>query len=204
VTTQLAHDHITLDENAQDQLFRQARTANSFTAEPVTEAHVRAIYDLVKWAPTSFNQQPLRVVLVRSPQARARLVEHMWDNNKAKTAAAPLVAVLAADTEFHEELPTQFPVFPEAKDAFFADPTVRGESAVLNAALQIAYFILGVRAAGLAAGPMSGFDAAGVAKEFFPDGVHRPLVVMNIGRPGENAWWERLPRLSYDEVFASV
>jgi 3-hydroxypropanoate dehydrogenase len=204
VTTQLANDYITLAEDAQDQLFRRARTANAFTDEPVTEAHVRAIYDLVKWAPTSFNQQPLRVVLVRSAQARARLVEHMWDNNKAKTAAAPLVAVLAADTDFHEELPAQFPVFPDAKDAFFADPEVRRESAVLNAALQVAYFILGVRAAGLAAGPMSGFDPAGVAKEFFPDGVHRPLVVMNIGLPGENAWWERLPRLTFDEVFASV
>ncbi|WP_018685540.1 malonic semialdehyde reductase [Actinokineospora enzanensis] len=196
-------EHLVLERSAQDLLFREARTANAFTDEPVTDEQVQAIYDLVKWAPTSFNQQPLRVKLIRSEGARARLVEHMWDNNKQKTASAPLVAVLAADDDFHENLPTQFPFFPEAKDAFFGDPTVRAESATLNTALQVAYFILGVRAAGLAAGPMSGFDAEKVAAEFFPGGKHRALVVVNIGRPGENAWWGRLPRLEYDEVFST-
>lgn len=195
---------IQLDQEAQDLLFRQARTANAFTDDPVTDDQIEAIYDLVKWAPTSFNQQPLRVVLVRSQGARERLVPLMWDNNQAKTAAAPLVAILAADDNFHENLPAQFPVFPQAKDAFFSDAAVRAGSATLNAALQIAYFILGIRAAGLAVGPMSGFEADLVTNEFFPDGSHRALVVVNIGRPGANAWYDRLPRLDYGDVFRTV
>ncbi|MFC9082092.1 malonic semialdehyde reductase [Streptomyces sp. NPDC057062] len=193
-----------LDPAAQNLLFRDAHTANTFTDEPVTEEQVRAVYDLVKYAPTAYNQQPLRVVLVRTPESRERLVGHMTANNAPKTAAAPLVAILAADNEFHEELPDQFPVFPEVKDLVFGERPVREQSATLNAALQIGYFILGVRAAGLAAGPMTGFDAAGVEKDFFPDGDHSVLVVVNIGKPGENASYPRGPRLDYDEVFAAV
>jgi nitroreductase len=197
-------DRLLLDPEAQDLLFREARTANTFSDEPVTDEQMRAVYDLVKWAPTSMNNQPLRMVLVRSPEARDRLVEHMGGNNKPKTAAAPLVAVLAADTDFHDELPKVFPHFEGARDLFTGDDDMREGSATLNATLQVAYFILGLRAAGLAAGPMTGFNADGVADEFFPDGKHRPLVVVNIGRPGENAWFDRLPRLDYDEVVASV
>lgn len=198
------NDHLAISEDAQNLLFRDARTANSFTNEPVTDAQVDAIYDLVKWAPTSYNQQPLRVVLVRSDSARERLVGYMQDSNQEKTRRAPLTAILAADLNFHEHLPTQFPVFPQAKDVFFSDPAVREESARLNATLQIAYFILGVRAIGLAAGPMTGFDPAGVDREFFPDGTVRSLVVMNIGRPGPNAWWDRLPRLDSAQVFTTI
>ncbi|MFJ9840993.1 malonic semialdehyde reductase [Kitasatospora sp. NPDC101155] len=197
-------DALVLDAAAQDLLFREARTANTFTDEPVTEEQVQAIYDLVKYGPTAFNQQPLRVVLVRSAEARERLVQHMADGNKAKTSTAPLVAILAADNEFHEELPTQLPHFPQAKDMFFSERPVREQSATLNGALQAAYFIIGVRAAGLAAGPMTGYDAAGLNKEFFGDGEHSVLAVVNIGKPGEDAWFPRSPRLAYDEVVTTV
>ncbi|MFD8716654.1 malonic semialdehyde reductase [Streptomyces sp. NPDC059629] len=194
---------LVLDSAAQDLLFREARTANTFTDEPVTEEQVQAIYDLVKFGPTSMNQSPLRVVLVRSAEARERLVQHMSEGNRQKTAAAPLVAILAADNEFHEELPALFPHFPQAKDAVFGDRAVREGSAALNAALQAAYFIIGIRAAGLAAGPMTGFDAAGVQKEFLDDD-HSPFVVINIGKPGPDAWFPRGPRLSYDDVVTTV
>ncbi|MFE0625604.1 malonic semialdehyde reductase [Streptomyces sp. NPDC058864] len=193
-----------LDPTAQDLLFREARTANAFSGEPVTDEQVQDVYDLVKYAPTAYNQQPLRIVLVRSPEARERLVGHMNEGNRAKTAAAPLVAVLAADNEFHEELPAQFPAFPQAKEVLFAERPAREASAAFNAALQVGYFILGVRAAGLAAGPMTGFDADAIDKAFFPDGEHSVLAVVNIGRPGENAWRERGPRLAYDEVVTTV
>lgn len=193
-----------LDPRAQDLLFREARTANSFSDEPVTDEQVESIYDLVKWAPTSMNNQPLRIVLVRSPEARARLVDLMFEGNRPKTETAPLVAILAADVDFHDELPSQFPHFPGARDLFAADEAARESAAKLNAALQIGYFTMGVRAAGLAAGPMTGVDLAGVDREFFPDGRHRALVVMNIGKAGENAWFDRLPRLAYDEVVTSV
>ncbi|MFK8911614.1 malonic semialdehyde reductase [Streptomyces sp. YS-3] len=194
---------LVLDSAAQDLLFREARTANTFTDEPVSEEQVQAIYDLVKFGPTAFNQTPLRIVLVRSAEARERLVAHMSEGNRAKTATAPLVAILAADNEFHEELPKLFPAFPQAADAFFSERPVRESAAVLNAALQAAYFIVGVRAAGLAAGPMTGFDAAGLQKEFL-DGDHTPLMVVNIGKPGEGASYPRSPRLAYDEVVTTV
>ncbi|QKW52328.1 malonic semialdehyde reductase [Streptomyces buecherae] len=198
-----ASTHLTLGQEAQDQLFRAARTANTFTDEPVTDEQVAAIYELVKYGPTSMNQQPLRVVLVRSAEARERLVPHMSRGNRAKTSTAPLVAVLAADLDFHEELPRLVPTMDNPQK-IFADPAVRAASARFNAGLQIGYLILGVRAAGLAAGPMSGFDPEGVTAEFFPDGRHQALLVVNIGRPGPDAWRDRLPRLGYDEVVRSV
>jgi 3-hydroxypropanoate dehydrogenase len=195
---------LVLDPTAQDLLFREARTANTFTEEPVSDEQVQAVYDLVKYAPTAFNQQPLRVVLVRSAEGRERLLPHMAEGNRAKTGTAPLVAILAADHEFHEELPTQFPHFPQAKDVFFSERPVREQSATLNGALQVGYFIIGVRAAGLAAGPMTGFDADGINKEFFPEGDHAVLAVVNIGKPGPEAWFPRSPRLAYDEVVTTV
>ncbi|GGY29401.1 malonic semialdehyde reductase [Streptomyces anulatus] len=194
---------LVLDSAAQDLLFREARTANTFTDEPVTDEQVQAIYDLVKFGPTAFNQSPLRVVLVRSAEGRERLVQHMAEGNRPKTSTAPLVAILAADNEFHEELPALLPHFPQAKDMFFAERPVRESAAGLNAALQAAYFIIGVRAAGLAAGPMTGYDAAGIQKEFLDDD-HAPLMVVNIGKPGEDAWFPRSPRLSFDEVVTTV
>ncbi|MFF1420373.1 malonic semialdehyde reductase [Streptomyces sp. NPDC058280] len=194
---------LVLDPAAQDLLFREARTANTFTDEAVTEEQVQAIYDLVKYGPTAFNQSPLRVVLVRSAEARERLVPLMAEGNQPKTATAPLVAILAADNEFHEELPQLFPHFPQAKDAFFGERPVRERSASVNAALQAGYFILGVRAAGLAAGPMTGFDFAGVQKEFLDDD-HTPLMIVNIGKPGDDAWFPRSPRLSFDEAVTTV
>ncbi|MGW0761145.1 malonic semialdehyde reductase [Streptomyces sp. NPDC002814] len=194
---------LVLDAAAQDLLFRQARTAGTFTDEPVTDEQIRAIYDLVKYGPTAFNQSPLRITLVRSAEARERLVKHMAQGNRPKTATAPLVAILATDNEFHEELPRLLPHFPQAKSMFYAERPVRERSAVLNGALQAAYFIVGIRAAGLAAGPMTGFDPAGVQKEFLDDD-HTPLVVVNIGKPGENAWLPRSPRLDIDEVISTV
>ena len=192
-------DILRLSPEAQDLLFREARTANSFTDEPVTDEQVAAIYDLVKYGPTAMNGQPLRIVLVRHGEARERLLKHMADGNRDKTANAPLVAILAADTDFHEHLERTFPHLPGAKDAF-ADDARREEVAKFNASIQAGYFFLGVRAAGLAAGPMAGFDAAGVDDEFFRGTGLRSLVVVNIGRPGENAWFDRLPRLEQDEV----
>ncbi|HKN52795.1 MAG TPA: malonic semialdehyde reductase [Amycolatopsis sp.] len=192
-----------LPQDVQDLLFREARTANSFSDEPVTEAQIRAIYELVKWAPTSMNTQPLRALVIRTDEAKARLLPHMAEGNRAKTGSAPLTVVLAADVDFHENLPQLFPHYPGAKDNF-TDEAGRTEFAKLNSLLQIGYFIIGIRAAGLAAGPMTGFDAAGVDKEFFGDKPWRSLVVINVGKPGENPWFDRLPRLDFDEVVETL
>jgi 3-hydroxypropanoate dehydrogenase len=190
---------LTLSPEAQNLLFREARTANSFTDEPVSDAQVAAIYDLVRFGPTAMNAQPLRVTLVRSAEAREKLLKSMADGNREKTASAPLVAILAADTDFHDHLERTFPHFPGARD-LFADATARAQAATFNASLQIGYFLLGVRAAGLAAGPMGGFDAEGVDRDFFDGTAQKSLLVVNIGRPGPDAWFDRLPRLGQDEV----
>ncbi|HJC60233.1 MAG TPA: malonic semialdehyde reductase [Candidatus Dietzia intestinigallinarum] len=204
MTTSLGIDRaIQIDESARDLLFREARTANAFTDEPVTDEQLEAIYELVKWAPTSMNTQPLRIVVLRSEEAKARLVPLLAEGNRAKTASAPAVALLAADVDFHDELPKVFPHVPGARD-LFSDEDARTGTAELNAGLQIGYLILGIRAVGLAAGPMTGFDAEAVTEEFFPDGRHRVLVAVNIGRPAENAWLDRLPRLDYDEVVTTL
>ncbi|MFZ3568430.1 MULTISPECIES: malonic semialdehyde reductase [unclassified Streptomyces] len=194
---------LVLDPAAQDLLFREARTANTFSSEPVTDEQVAAIYDLVKYGPTAFNQSPLRITLVRSPEARERLVKHMAEGNQPKTAAAPLVAILSADHEFHEELPQLFPHAPAIKDMFFSERPVREQAGTLNATLQAAYFIIGIRAAGLSAGPMTGLDFAGVQKEFLDDD-HTPLMVINIGKPGEDAWFPRSPRLEQEQVITTI
>jgi 3-hydroxypropanoate dehydrogenase len=192
-----------LSPAAQDLLFREAHTSYAFADEPVTDEQMQAVYDLVKWGPTAMNSQPLRILLVRSPEARARLVDQMSGNNKSRVAAAPLVAVLVADVDFHDELPKTFPVVPGARDRF-ADRNAREGSARFSAALQAAYFLIGVRAAGLGAGPMTGFDPAGVDAEFFPDGAHRALMVVTIGRTAEGGQRPRLPRLEFDEVVTVV
>ncbi|MCW3818653.1 malonic semialdehyde reductase [Micromonospora sp. DR5-3] len=193
-------DLITLHPEAQAQLFTDARTANTFTDEPVSDAQLRAIFELAKYPPTAANTQPLRVLFVRQGEPRERLLTHMADGNRAKTATAPVVAVLAADTDFHEFVPRVFPIRPQMRDSLAEDPAGREQMARFNATLQIGYWLFAVRAAGLAAGPMAGFDAAGVDKEFFADSAWKSLLVVNIGKPGPDAWFPRLPRLDYDDV----
>jgi 3-hydroxypropanoate dehydrogenase len=190
----------TLDEHGRKVLFTEARTANTWADTPVSDEELSSIWELAKWAPTSANTQPLRVLYVRPGEGRDRLLKHMADGNRAKTEIAPAVAILAVDTQFHEHIPTVFPMRPEMKDVFEANEELRLKGGSFNAALQAGYFILAVRAHGLAAGPMTGFDNAGVDAEFFPDGRYRSILVINIGHPGENPWFDRLPRLPHDDV----
>jgi 3-hydroxypropanoate dehydrogenase len=189
-----------LDERGRATLFTDARTANAFASTPVSDRELLAIWTLAKWGPTSANTQPLRVLYVRRGAARERLVRHMYDRNQAKVGTAPAVAVLAWDTRFHDYIPEILPFRPELKDMFEADAEHRTESGKFNATLQAGYFILSVRAHGLAAGPMSGFDADGVNAELFPDGRWRAVLVVNIGHPAEGAWGARLPRLADGDV----
>jgi 3-hydroxypropanoate dehydrogenase len=191
---------LALSAEAQNLLFREGRTANAFAEEPVTDEQIAAIYELVKWGPTAMNAQPLRVVLVRSDDARNDLVALMSEGNRAKTADAPLIAVLAADIDFHDEFHRTFPAFPGARDAFAGDEDARANAATFNSALQIGYFLVGVRAAGLAAGPMGGFDRDAVSRRFFPDGRHRALLVVNLGYPSEQSYRPRQPRLGFEDV----
>jgi 3-hydroxypropanoate dehydrogenase len=181
-------------------MFTEARTANSFAPIPVSDEELAGIWGLAKWGPTAANTQPLRVVFVRTPEGRDRLLPHMNEGNRDKTASAPAVAILARDTQFHDHIPTVLPFRPEMRDVLEENEDMRQGMGTYNAALQAGYFIMAVRASGLAAGPMGGFDAAGVDAEFFPDGRWASTLVVNIGHPGADPWFERLPRLDHEAV----
>jgi 3-hydroxypropanoate dehydrogenase len=189
-----------LSDEGRALLFTQARTANSFADTAVTDDELAEIWELAKWPPTAANTQPLRVLYVRTAEGKRRLLPHMNDRNRDKTATAPAVAVLAVDTRYHEHVPELLPFNPALKDHLEANPEMRESTGRLSASLQVGYFLLAVRAAGLVAGPMAGFDAAGLDQEFFPDGRFQTLLVVNIGHPGENPWFDRLPRLPHSSA----
>ncbi|SDT75045.1 malonic semialdehyde reductase [Actinoplanes derwentensis] len=177
-------------------LFTEARTASSFAPTPVTDEELAEIWNLAKWPPTAANTQPLRVLYVRTAEGKQRLIPHLAEGNRAKSASAPAVAVLALDTEFHEFAPEVFPHNPGLKDFYESNEPLRLTNGTFSAALQMGYFIIAARAVGLVAGPMTGFDKAAVDAEFFADGRYQSLAVVNLGHPGETAWRDRLPRLS--------
>lgn len=206
-TTELdLHSEIAIDHNAAASLFLEARTANTFSDEPVSEETAQAIYELAKMGPTMMNIQPMRVTWVRSPEARKQLADRMAEGNREKTMTAPLVAVLSFDNDWHEQFPVFFPHAAERKELFDGEDKaeMRTQLGNNNAHLQAAYFIMAVRAVGLHAGPMGGFDAAGVDADFHAGMNRTTFMVVNIGTPGENAWFPRLPRLDYDVATATV
>lgn len=190
-----------LDERGRHIVFTGARTVNSFSEQPVTDEQLRDIYELVKWTPTAANTQPLRILFVRTPEGKERLLKHMSEGNREKTAGAPVTAVLAYDTRFHEHVPTVFPINPDMKDALEANEEMRHGMGSFSASIGVGAFILAVRAAGLAAGPMAGFDKEGLDSDFFADGRWKSLLVVNIGHPAEEgAWFGRLPRLEAEDA----
>jgi 3-hydroxypropanoate dehydrogenase len=202
--TQSSDDLLALEPAAQELLFTAARTANTFTDEPVSDEQLQAITELAKWPPTMANTNPLRILFVRSAEGKQRLGPHMNEGNRAKTVTAPAVAVLAIDTDFHEKIPELLPFRPELREALADDAENRERLASFNGALQAGYFILAVRAAGLAAGPMLGFDGAGIDREFFADRPWKTILVVNIGRPGADPWLDRLPRLAHEDYVEYV
>ncbi|MCL2542800.1 MAG: malonic semialdehyde reductase [Nocardioidaceae bacterium] len=190
-----------LDDRGRHIVFTGARTVNSFSDQPVTDEELKDIYELVKWTPTAANVQPLRVLFVRTPEGKERLLKHMADGNRDKTEGAPVTAVLAYDTRFHEHVPTVFPINPGMADALEANEDMRHGMGNFSAAIGVGAFILATRAAGLAAGPMAGFDKEALDADFFADGRWKSLLVVNIGHPGaEGAWFDRLPRLEIEDA----
>ncbi|MCC9177825.1 malonic semialdehyde reductase [Arthrobacter sp. zg-Y750] len=187
-----------LDAAALDSLFRDARTVAEFSGEAVTDEQLAAIYELTKMGPTAMNIQPLRITWVRTPGARQRLVEHMADGNKAKTAAAPMTAVLSFDRQWHEHFAAIFPPAPAQGAVFAANPDLSAVMGNNNAHLQAGYFLLAVRALGLAAGPMGGFDAAALDADLHAGMDRQSILVVNIGVPAATEpRYPRLPRLDY-------
>jgi len=183
-----------------DQAFRQARTFNKFQDQPVSDAVLQQIVELAQWGPTAMNGQPVRYVFVRSPEAKQRLAPAMAAGNLAKTLAAPVTVIVAADSQFFEHLPTQFPAVPGARDSFVSNPAMAASTASRDSHLQGAYFIIAARLLGLDCGPMGGFDAAKVNAEFFPDGRFQSQFLINLGYGDPAGNYPRGPRLGFDQV----
>ncbi|MEN5208518.1 malonic semialdehyde reductase [Stenotrophomonas terrae] len=187
------------NDAALDQLFRTARTQNAFQDRPVEDSQLRALYDLLKWAPTSANTSPARFVFVKSAEAKQKLAPALSEGNLAKTMAAPVTAIIGFDLDFHEKLPYLFP-HADAKAWFDGPREGRHEAAFRNSSLQGAYLILAARALGLDAGPMSGFDPAKVDEAFFAGTAIKSNFLVNLGYGDSSGIFPRLPRLSFDEA----
>jgi len=196
---------LAVGDDVADLLFREARTAATFTPDEVSDEQIAAVYDLVRWGPTALNIIPLRLLVVRAPEARQRLAAHMAEGNRDRVLAAPVSLVLAADTGFHAHIPTLAPHMSALADALEGQPEQRESMARTNALIQAGYLIVGLRAAGLAAGPMGGMDADGIDKEFFAENGWKSLLVVNVGHlAGSSTPRPRGERLAYEQASLTV
>ncbi|MGD0212014.1 MAG: malonic semialdehyde reductase [Terriglobales bacterium] len=198
-THDIAAHSTKISSDALDQLFRKARTHNVWLPKRVPIAALREAYELARMGPTSANSSPARFVFLESEAAKARLLPALAPSNVEKTKAAPVTAIIAWDNEFHEKLPKLFP-HADMRSYFVGKPALIEESAFRNGSLQGAYFILAARAVGLDCGPMSGFDAAKVNAEFFPDGKWKANFLCNLGYGDHSKLFPRSPRLEFEEA----
>jgi 3-hydroxypropanoate dehydrogenase len=190
-----------LDHAALDQLFLEARTQNGWLPTPVSDDQLRAIYDIMKFGPTSANSCPARLVFVRTPEAKARLLPALSPGNVDKTKAAPVTAIIGYDTRFFEWMPRKlFAHRPDMADSYARNRALTETVAFRNGTLQGAYFMLAARAVGLDVGGMSGFDNAKVDAEFFPDGRVKSNFLCNLGHGDPAKVMGRLPRLDFEEA----
>jgi 3-hydroxypropanoate dehydrogenase len=188
-----------VSDEALDILLRQARSHSDYTPQPVSDATLRALYDIAKWGPTTANSQPQRIVFVRSAEAKERLKPALSSSNVKKTLGAPVVAILAYDMRFFEHLP-QLYANPQARSWYETTPEAIRTTALRNASLQGAYFMIAARALGLDCGPMSGFDNAKVDAAFFPDGRFRSNFLCCLGHGDASTLGPRGYRFTFDEV----
>lgn len=188
-----------LTEAGFDLLFRAARTANAWTDQPVPDDLLRQVHDTMRFGPTSANACPLRIIFVRSPEAKARLKPFLMDDNIEKTMQAPATAIMAHDLQFYDHLPKLFP-HADARSWFAGNEKVIADTAFRNSSLQAAYFMIVARGFGLGCGPMSGFDEDGVNAEFFADGRFRVNFLCNLGFADHSNDFPRSPRFDFDDV----
>ena len=192
-------DHAVADA-ALDTIFRNAHTQNKWTDKPVSPAHLMALYDLMRLAPTAANCSPARIVFVTSDEAKARLKPILAEGNREKTMTAPAIALIGYDLDFYEKLPKLFPNNPKMRDNFVGKPDLIQTVAFRNGSLQGAYFILAARALGLDCGPMSGFNNDALDKEFFAGTNIKSNFICAIGHGDPAGVFPRNPRLSFDEA----
>ena len=189
-----------LSEAALDQLFRSARTFNAWQPKEVSDAQLHQLYELAKFGPTSANSSPMRLIFIKSKEAKEALAPFLSEGNRAKTLAAPVTAIVATDHAFYEKLPHLFP-HADARSWFEGNQALIDVTAFRNGTLQGAYVIIAARALGLDCGPMSGFDAAGVDATFFAGTTVRANFLINIGYgDASRNLFARSPRLAFDEA----
>lgn len=193
---------MTLSAEGRDLIFRNARTHNGWQAKPVSDEQLREIYDLMKWAPTTMNASPARMVFLRSREAKERLKPALSPGNVEKTMAAPVTAIIAYDSRFYEQLPKLFPHNQNARTIFAGDDKkAHAETtAFRNGSMQGGYFILAARSIGLDCGPMSGFNNAMVDAEFFAGTGIKSNFLCNLGYGDASKVMPRNPRLAFDEA----
>ncbi len=185
--------------DALDQLFRQARTHSVWLPKHIPIETLREVYELAHMGPTNANSSPARFVFLASEAAKARLLPALAPGNVEKTKAAPVTVIVAWDTEFYEKLPQLFP-HADMRSYFVGNQPLIAETALRNSSLQGGYFILAARSVGLDCGPMSGFDAAKVNAEFFPDGKWKVNFLCNLGYGDHSKLHPRNPRLEFEEA----
>ena len=185
---------------ALDQIFLQARTHNKWLDKPVSPELLRQLVATMIMGPTSINSLPARIVFVTSPEAKKRLEPLLSENNRAKTMQAPVCAIIGYDLKFYESLSQTAPHNPAARSWFEGNDGVIKATAFRNSSLQGAYLIVAARALGLDAGPMSGFDNAGIDREFFPEGRIKSNFICALGYGDPSGVRPRAPRLSFDEM----
>ena len=191
----------TLDQAALDLLLLTARTQNGWLPTPVSDDQLRRVYEIMKWGPTSTNSCPARIVFLRTPAAKARLLPALSLGNVEKTKQAPVTAIIGYDTRFYEWLPTKlFAHRPDMAENYARNPALSEITAFRNGTLQGAYFKLAARAVGLDVGGMSGFDNARVDAEFFPDRRVKSNFLCNLGHGDPAKVMQRLPRLDFEEA----
>lgn len=186
------------DDATLDLILRGARSHGDFQDRPVPEELLRAAHELMKWGPTTANSQPMRVLYLRSKEARERLAPALSATNRDKTLKAPLVAIVAYDTRFYEHLPRLYHN-PDAINWYNKAPVAEVHG-FRNGSLQGAYLILALRAVGLDCGAMSGFDNAKVDTAFFPDGRLKSNFLINIGYGTGKNLKPRGPRFTFEEI----
>ena len=186
-----------LNDIALDQLFRTARSYNGYTDQSVSHAQLDAIWELMKFGPTSANMLPARIVWCESEQAKSKLASFSSEANKAKIMSAPVTAIIGMDMEFYEQLPELFQP-ADARSWFFGNDALIEVSVMRNSSLQGAYLIMAARALGLDTGPMSGFDNAAVDAEFFAGTTFKSNFITTVGYGEPTSIFDRLPRPGFD------
>ncbi len=189
------------NDDALDVLFKKARTYRKWRDGAVTPQILMAVYDLMRWAPTTSNTSPARVHFVASKAAKERLKPHLSKGNVEQTMAAPATAIVAYDLHFFDKMGKLAPTNPAAKQSWLEKSAADVEEAAFrNGSLQGAYLILAARALGLDCGPMSGFDNKGVDREFFSGTTLKSNFLCNLGYGAEDGVRARAPRLDFDEA----